>query len=74
LSVGRVSIVVIGYQQWPIPQQHIDRVVAAVNAAIPGSFMVVDVLSPFGADLLGLIDFAHPPALEQADAMGSVKS
>ena len=39
----KISIVVIGCQQWPALQPHIDRVVAAVNAATPGSYTDVDI-------------------------------
>ena len=39
----KISIVVIGCQQWPALQPHIDRVVAAVNAATPGSYTEVDI-------------------------------
>jgi hypothetical protein len=35
--------VVLGNQQWPILRGYVDRVVAAVNAAKPGSFAEVDI-------------------------------
>jgi hypothetical protein len=38
-----IAVVVIGVQQWPALQPHIALVVAAVNAATPGSFTEVDV-------------------------------
>ncbi len=42
--VGRkMAIVVIGHQQWPALQPHIDPVVAAVNAAAPGSYIEVEI-------------------------------
>jgi hypothetical protein len=43
LAGRKIAVVVIGYQQWPALQRHIDRVVAAVNAATPGSYTEVEV-------------------------------
>ncbi len=43
LAGRKISIVVIGCQQWPALQPHIDRVVAAVNAATPGSYTDVEI-------------------------------
>lgn len=41
--VGRtIAIVVIGRPTWPIPEDHLARVVAAVNGATPGSYTEVD--------------------------------
>ena len=41
---GRIiAVVVIGVQQWPALQAHVALVVAAVNAATPGSFTEVDI-------------------------------
>ena len=37
---------VIGHSQWPTLQKHIQRVVEAVNAATPGSYVEVDVPLP----------------------------
>ena len=37
-----IAVVVIGVQQWPALQPYVERVVAAVNAATPGSFTEVD--------------------------------
>jgi hypothetical protein len=37
-----IAVVVIGVQQWPALQPHVALVVAAVNAATPGSFTEVD--------------------------------
>jgi hypothetical protein len=39
----RIAIVVVGNPQWPILRPHVERVVAAVNAATPGSYEEVDV-------------------------------
>ena|SRR5437016_5498152 len=42
--IGRtIAIVVIGVQQWPALEPHVARVVAAVNAATPGSYTEVDI-------------------------------
>ena len=42
--VGRtIAVVVIGVQQWPALEPHVALVVAAVNAATPGSFTEVDI-------------------------------
>src|SRR5437667_348949 len=38
-----IAVVVIGVQQWPALQPHVALVVAAVNAATPGSFTEVDI-------------------------------
>lgn len=43
LAGRKIAIVVLGQQQWPQLRPHIQRVVEAVNAAVPGSFAVVDV-------------------------------
>jgi uncharacterized membrane protein len=43
LAVRTIAVVVIGVQQWPALQRHVARVVAAVNAATPGSFIEVDI-------------------------------
>jgi len=47
LSRRRIAIVVLGQQQWPQLLPHIQRVVEAVNAAEPGSYVEVDL--PFNA-------------------------
>ena len=38
-----IAVVVIGVQQWPALQPHVALVVAAVNAATPGSVVVVEI-------------------------------
>jgi len=35
--------VVVGNQQWPTLRRYVERVVAAVNAATPGSYAEVDI-------------------------------
>ena len=43
LNERRIAFVVLGNQQWPVLQQYVERVLAAVNAAVPGSCTEVDV-------------------------------
>jgi hypothetical protein len=39
----RIAIVILGNSQRPAAHRYIDRVIAAVNAAAPGSFAEVDI-------------------------------
>jgi len=41
-----IAIVVIGHSQWPALKPHVQRVVEAVNAAVPGSYAEVDIPLP----------------------------
>jgi hypothetical protein len=41
LSARRIAIVILGQQQWPQLRSSIQRVVEAINAATPGSYMEV---------------------------------
>ncbi len=43
LKGRKVAFVVIGNQQWPTLRRYVERVVAAVNAATPGSYTEVDI-------------------------------
>ena len=43
LSARAIAIVVLGNAQWPVLRLHVALVVAAVNAATPGSFTEVDI-------------------------------
>jgi hypothetical protein len=43
LTVHRIALVVLGNPQWPVLRLHMERVVAAVNAARPGSYTEVEV-------------------------------
>jgi hypothetical protein len=43
LAVRTVAIVVLGNPQWPVLRRHVDRVVAAVNAARPGTYIEVEI-------------------------------
>ena len=38
LTVRTIALVVLGNSQWPILRLHVERVVATVNAARPGSY------------------------------------
>jgi len=43
LKDRRIAIVILGNPQRPAVHRYIDRVIAAVNAATPGSFVEVDI-------------------------------
>ena len=43
LTGRTIGFVVLGHQQWPVLRRYVERVVAAVNAATPGSYIEVDV-------------------------------
>jgi hypothetical protein len=43
LKGRKMAFVVIGNQQWPTLRHHVERVVAAVSAATPGSFTEVEI-------------------------------
>jgi hypothetical protein len=43
LKDRRIAIVILGNSQRPAVHRHIDRVIAAVNAATPGSFTEVEI-------------------------------
>jgi hypothetical protein len=43
LKERKIAFVVLGNQQWPVLRRYVERVVAAVNAATPGSYTEVDV-------------------------------
>lgn len=38
-----IAIIVLGNPQWPALRHHVDRVVAAVNGAKPGSYCEVEI-------------------------------
>ena len=42
----KIAFIVIGNQQWPTLRIHVDRIVAALNAATPGSFAEVEIPFP----------------------------
>ena len=43
LTGRKIAFVVIDNQQWPTLRRYVDRVVAAVNAATPGSYVEVEI-------------------------------
>jgi len=43
LSARRIAIVVLGRQQWPELKPHVQRVVDAIDAAMPGSYAEVEI-------------------------------
>ena len=43
LTGRKISIVALGNAQWPVLRRHVERVVAAVNAATPGSYTMVEI-------------------------------
>ncbi len=42
LAGRKIAVVVLGLQQWPSLQPHIQLVVEAVNAAVPDSYTEID--------------------------------
>jgi len=42
LAGRKIAVVVVGLQQWPSLQPHVQLVVKAVNAAAPGSYTEID--------------------------------
>jgi len=43
LAVRKIALVVLGNSQWPELRQYVQRVVAAVDAAQPGSYTEVEI-------------------------------
>jgi hypothetical protein len=43
LAIRTIAVVVLGNSQWPVLRQHVDRVVAAVNAVRPGTYVEVEI-------------------------------
>jgi hypothetical protein len=43
LADRKISIVVLGQSPWWLVREHLDAIVAAVNAATPGSYAEVDI-------------------------------
>lgn len=39
----KIAIVALGNQQWPVLRVHVQAVVDAVNSALPGSYVLVDI-------------------------------
>jgi hypothetical protein len=43
LTARKIAIVVLGNAQWPVLRRYVERVVAALNAATPGSYTEVEI-------------------------------
>lgn len=43
LTGRKIAVVLLGNQQWPVLGRYVERVVAAVNAATPGSYTEVEI-------------------------------
>jgi hypothetical protein len=41
-----IAVVILGNAQWPVLRRHVDRVVAALEEAMPGSYTEVEVPDP----------------------------
>jgi hypothetical protein len=39
----KIAIIVLGNAQWPVLRGYVDRVIAAVDATLPGSFTEVEI-------------------------------
>jgi len=46
ISTRKIAIVVLGNSPWPLVRLHIPEIVAAMNAAAPGSYVEVDIPLP----------------------------
>ena len=43
LTGRKIAIIVLGNAQWPVLCRHIEKVVLAVNGAVPGSYAEVEI-------------------------------
>ena len=43
LTIRKIALVIMGNAQWPILRLHLSRVLEAVDAATPGSYMEVEI-------------------------------
>jgi hypothetical protein len=43
LASRKIAVVVLGNAQWPVLRRYVDRVVAALNGATPGSYIEVEI-------------------------------
>ena len=46
LKNRKIAIVVLGNPQWPVARLYVESIVAAVNAATPGSYTLVEIPVP----------------------------
>ncbi len=70
LTNRKIAVLVLGQQQWPVLQQHIARVVEAVNAVTPGSFTEVQIAQIDGPTF-ALPSFLGGERVDQVAAGGS---
>lgn len=42
LAGRKIAVVVLGLQQWPDLRPHVQRIVEAINAAVPGGYSEID--------------------------------
>lgn len=43
LAGRKIAIITLGNAQWPVLRRYVERVVAAVDAAVPGSYTEVGI-------------------------------
>jgi hypothetical protein len=43
LAARKIAIVTLGNAQWPVLRHHVERVVAAIDAAVPASYAEVEI-------------------------------
>jgi hypothetical protein len=55
LSIRTIALVVLGNSPWPLVRLHIPEIVAAMNAATPGSYTEVDIPLPPKKPFTGLM-------------------
>jgi len=39
----KIALVVLGNSSWPVAKLYVERIVAAVNACVPGSYIEVEI-------------------------------
>jgi len=61
-----IAIVGLGNPQWPVLRLHVDRVVAAVNAAKPGTYCEVEI--PEQGSMVGVA--VAVPVMSMNEALG----
>ena len=42
-SAPKIAVVTLGNAQWPVLRRYVERVAAAVDAAVPGSYVEVEI-------------------------------
>jgi hypothetical protein len=46
LTGRKIALVVLGNQQWPVVKLHLEKITAAVEACLPGSYVEVEIPFP----------------------------